>query len=68
MDKDNPFHMWDYWQGKYGSIEALKDYYPETLKARVDLQVAISMIQNGERVVNSIMEDLSEESWEEEHQ
>ena len=56
---EEDYNMWDYWRRKYGFVFALTDYYPELVKERTDLQMAVAMIENGERIINSVMEELS---------
>lgn len=60
MDEDANYDMWGYWNDKNGPIEALEVYYPNTLKNSQELQQAIAMIKNGERLINSIMWGMDE--------
>lgn len=56
-DWETALDMWSYWEEKYGVVEALQEYYPRLLESRSDLQAAVIMIQNGERIIKSIMEE-----------
>lgn len=58
---EEDYNMWGYWEHKYGTVLALTVHYPELLRSRADLQQAVAMIENGERVINAIMEELSTE-------
>lgn len=62
MGEDASYDMWGYWYDKNGPVEAVEVYYPNTLKNSHELQQAIAMIKNGERLVNSIMMNMDEES------
>ncbi len=55
---DQDYDMWGYWMRKHGPALALKDYYPGLVKDRTDLQGALVMIENGERIIKSIMREL----------
>lgn len=54
-------HMWSYWRDKKGVVEALEDYYPETLKASPQLQMAIYNIRAAEALINKIMGELPDD-------
>ena len=56
-EQDQPFHMWSYWRDKKGIVEALEDYYSQILADSGELQHALFLIKNGERFINSIMEE-----------
>ncbi len=58
MGSDAEIQMWSFWETAYGPMKALEDYYPALLEARPDLQASVTMIKNGERIINSIMEEL----------
>ena len=60
MPEEN-YNMWRYWRDKYGYVLGLTDYYPKLVEDRKDLQMAIAMIENGERIIDSIMEELDTE-------
>jgi len=55
-EQDQPLHMWSYWRDKKGIVEALEDYYSQLLASSGELQHALTLIKNGERLINSIME------------
>jgi len=57
MPEEN-YNMWRYWRDKYGHVLGLADYYPKLVEDRKDLQMAIAMIENGERIIDSVMEEL----------
>ena len=56
-EQDQPFSMWSYWRDKKGIAEALEDYYSHLLASSGELQHALFLIRNGERLINSIMEE-----------
>lgn len=58
---EEDYNMWSYWEERLGIVPALEAYYPELVKDRTDLQMAITMIENGKRIISSIMEELSTE-------
>ncbi len=51
-------HMWEYWRDKKGLVDALKDYYPNTLADSLPLQTALAQIEMAERSINSYMLEL----------
>ncbi len=53
---EEDYSMWSFWREKYGHVVALTDYYPRLLERRVDLQLAVASIRNGEGIIDSIME------------
>lgn len=56
MNLDNtPDRMWSYWRDKYSIATALEDYYPNTVAADPQLQVALAQLRNSELVINMIM-------------
>lgn len=56
-DQDQPLRMWSYWRDKKGIAEALEDYYSQLLASSGELQHALFLIKNGERLINSVMEE-----------
>jgi len=60
--------MWSYWQNKYGPVLALEDYYPKYVESNLQLQLAIAMIKNGERLIDSIMEEATDNYLNEEYE
>ena len=60
MSSENPY-MWDYWKEKRGVKDAVLCDYPETLKNNFALQNAMIMIENGERIIEQIMNELCED-------
>ena len=57
---NEPFHMWPYWRDKYGHLDAVKDYFAEELKSNVELQQAVAMVKNGERLIDTLFAELAE--------
>ena len=60
---------WEYWRGKYGHIETLKEFYPEILETDVRLQQAVAQIENAyaaidQRMQELIMEELAQQAQE----
>ena len=50
------YNMWHYWRDKKGTLRALEEYFPETLKNSVQLRLAVAQIKNNYAVIESIME------------
>ncbi len=61
IEKDQPYDMWNYWRDKYGILEALKSYYPTMLESSGELQHAVILVENGKRLINSIMEEKKDD-------
>lgn len=57
---DSDFHMWRYWKEDNGYVRALEGYYPQTLHENAEVAQALAMIKNGQRVLDSIFEELAE--------
>lgn len=55
-------NLWNYFKDRTSISEALEHYYADLLKDNTELQSALAMIKNGERVIDSIMLELQEES------
>jgi hypothetical protein len=50
--------MWEYWRDKKDYVYALENYYPQLLQDNKDLQLAVSNINNAERTIDKIFEEL----------
>ena len=55
-------HMWSYWAEKKGVIEALEDYFPQTLANDSSLQLALHTIKANLALINSIMSEKESEA------
>jgi hypothetical protein len=49
---------WDYWRGKYGHADALRDYYPSLLATDIRLQQALAQVENGMAAIEARMQEL----------
>ena len=59
-DRDVPV-MFEYWCEEKGLKRALKEYYPATLRSRPDLQQALAQLENAERAIRVIFEEITHE-------
>lgn len=50
--------MWSYWRDKYRYVEALEDYFPDTLREEPILQQALYQIKAAEALIDSRMQEL----------
>lgn len=57
--------MWTYWRDKNGIVEGLEEYFPETLKENIRLQIAVAQIKNAEAAIEAVMSEYEEEEYEE---
>jgi hypothetical protein len=53
-------HMIQYWVNKKGLLEAIEDYYPETLAKDPAIISAIHQLQNAERAINARIAEIQE--------
>lgn len=52
------YPMWSYWRDKKGTIEAVKDYFPEVLKENDELARAVAQAETALRSIDQIMREL----------
>ena len=57
---DQPIDMWEYWRNKTNHVFGVEEYYTNLLRKNPDLQVAVSTINNAERAIDKIFEELEE--------
>jgi hypothetical protein len=57
--------MWNYWRDKYGRLAALKEYYPNLLKSRDDLRQSVAQVENANRAIDAVMDELQERAEDE---
>ena len=50
-------HMWTYWRDKYGTLDALKDHYPQTIERDFRLAIAVAQIDIAMLAIEKIMGD-----------
>lgn len=56
-----PNHLWNYWQDREGTLEALEARYPHLLGRIPALQMAIHSIRANEALIEKIMGDLPDD-------
>ncbi len=59
-EDDIDYFMWPIFKEKHGEEEALKHYFPKTLAANHDLQLALFQIKSATALINQTMEYLNE--------
>jgi len=57
MVKDQDRIMWDYWRDKYGHVDALETYYPESLATHIELQQAVYSIKSAKALIDKFFEN-----------
>jgi hypothetical protein len=55
--------MWSFWRDKHGPVEALEDYYPETVASSPQLTAAVTQVKNGLLVIDAIMSEAEAEDF-----